>query len=119
VGEWLIVFLLVAIVGCLFMELIKGGASASAQVTATPRTGKILAAVGQIGDDGYGLYLVDLERGIIALYQWAPKTRKLRLLAARNCVYDLQLDEYNTEPSPIEIRNLVRESQPLGETGSR
>ncbi|GAG26028.1 unnamed protein product, partial [marine sediment metagenome] len=31
----------------------------------------------------------------------------------RNFLYDLQLDEYNTEPSPNEIKDLVRQSRRL------
>ena len=53
------------------------------------------------------------------MYQWQAGARKLRLLAARNCTFDLQLDEYNTEPSPNEIQNLVRQGRTLSGAGSQ
>jgi hypothetical protein len=116
-GRWAVVAFLVIIAMSLLVELLAGSQPAAAQVTTAQRTGQVLAVAGQITGDTYGLYLVDLERGIITMYQWAPKERKLRLLAARNFSYDLQLDEYNTEPSPKEIRDIVGQSRRLGELG--
>ncbi len=80
------------------------------QVTTSASQGKYLVIAGKLTDKTYGMYLLDTDSGIIAVYQWLPggrNTGKLRLLAARNTTYDLQLDEYNTEPSPREIQSLV------------
>ena len=113
-GSWLIVGLLAAVSLALSVELVRGIEPAKAQLAAPEGSGRILAVVGQITSDSYGLYLVDLESGIITLYQWQPGARKLRLLAARNTTFDLQLDEFNTTPSPNEIEKLVRQSRRLG-----
>ena len=115
-GRWAFVFLLGAVAGYLAVELIGEGPFATAQVTTTAKAAKIVAVAGQITSETYGIYLVDLEGGIITVYQWLPGTKKLRLLAARNYTYDLRLDEYNTEPSPKEIRGLIGQSRRLGET---
>ena len=69
---------------------------------------------GRITADGYGVYLVDPRTNMLAVYQWIPgNPGRLKLVATRNCTFDLQLDEYNTEPSPSEIRELVREGLSL------
>jgi len=116
--QGLIVGLLAGVAGGLLLELALDAPKAAAQATASTGPGKILAVAGQITADTYGIYLVDRGSGIMTVYQWLPRERKLRLLAARNTTYDLQLDEYNTEPSPNEIRQLVRKAQGLGATGS-
>ena len=58
---------------------------------------------------------MDLEYGTICVYEWVPQTRKLRLMAARTYLFDRQLDEYNTELSPKEIKKLVAQQQRLDE----
>ncbi len=120
--RWLIVILLAGVCAALLSELLRGTPQASAQTTTAGRVGKYLAVAGQITAETYGLYILDLESGIITVYQWMPGSRstgKLRLLAARNVTFDLQLDEYNTEPSPNEIKDLVRQGRRLGSTRSR
>ncbi len=110
VGRWSIVVLLAAIGAGLLTELVRGAPAAQAQATGAGRSDRFLAIAGQVTGDMYGLYLVDLETGIITVYQWVPGRRNtgiLRLLAARNTTYDRQMDEYNTEPSPKEIQKLV------------
>ncbi len=116
VGRWVFVFLLGAVAGYLAVELVGEGPLAAAQVMTGAKARKVVAVAGQITGETYGVYLVDLEGGIITVYQWLAGTKKLRLLAALNYTYDLRLDEYNTEPSPKEIRGLIRQSRRLGET---
>jgi len=77
--------------------------------------GRVFAVAGQLTKDTYGLYLVDLDNATICMYEWIPQTRKLRLQAARTYLYDSQLDEYNTEISPREVRKLVWQQKRLGE----
>jgi len=113
-SKWSVLVLLVAVAGFLAFELVCGPRTASGQASQA-QSGGVLAVAGRIAADTYGLYLVDREQGTIVVYRWAPgKPDKLKLAAARNCTFDLQLDEYNTEPSPAEIRSLVREGKGLG-----
>lgn len=119
VGRWSIVVLLAAIGGGLLTELVRGApaAQAQAQAVGAGTSGRFLAVAGQVTGDTYGLYLVDLETGIITVYQWVPGRRNtgiLKLLAARNTTYDRQMDEYNTEPSPKEIQKLVGRGRGIG-----
>jgi hypothetical protein len=78
----------------------------------------VLLVAGQVASDSYGLYLVDTQSHTICVYQWVPANRKMRLIAARNYGFDLQLDDYNNEKetSPAEIRKLVEQQRRLGGT---
>ncbi len=122
VAKWLIAALLGVIAACLLVEAGFATSAARAQDAETPeagdvtsgRAGEIFAVAGRISPTTYGLYLVNTRSGTMALYEWQPKGRKLRLLAARNYTFDLQLDNFNTEPAPQEIKKLVEENRRLG-----
>ncbi len=109
-AKWLIVMLLVVIAGRLVLEVGWGMSSAAAQNVGSTRSGNTFAIGGQVTKDTYGLYLVDMDNCTICVYQWVAETGgrgKLRLMASRTYAFDRQLDEYNTEPLPSEIKNLV------------
>ncbi len=116
-GKWLIVILLSVIATCLLIEVGVGSDSALADVSAASGgDGGIIAVSARLTAESYGVYLLDPKRGTMAVYQFQPKTRTLRLMACRNYGFDVQLDEYNTEPSPREIKQLVGQQQRLGDT---
>jgi len=77
--------------------------------------GSVLAVTGEIGRDSYGIYLVDLSNQTICVYQYQTAQKTLKLLAARTFAYDTQLDEYNSEPSPRQIREMVTAHRRLTE----
>lgn len=118
VGKWLIVILLSVIATCLVIEVGNGAdvAMADASVAASGGDEGVIAVSAQVTADSYGVYLLNPKRGTMAVYQYQPRSRKLRLMAVRNYGFDIQLDEYNTEPSPREIKQLVGQQQRLGET---
>ena len=68
---------------------------------------ELFAVAGKVTSHSYGLYLVDPAARTVCVYEWVPEERKFHLRAARNCTFDLRLDEYNTAPSPREIRRLA------------
>jgi len=109
---WLIVVLLSVIATALLMEIGFGVSSAQVQVGAAGKD-EVFVVAGQVTSDTYGLYLVDVAKRRICVYQWLPGTRKLRLMAVRNYTFDLRLDEYNTEKLPREIKKLVEKGKPL------
>lgn len=113
--KWLLVILLGMIAAYLFVEAGFGVSEAGGQV-GQGRGGDLLAVAGQITSDTYGIYLLDRTSGTMCVYQWLPSARKLRLMAARNYTFDLQLDEYNTEPLPRDIKKLVEQHRRLGGT---
>jgi len=113
-AKWLIVAVLACAAGMLLVELGRT-ARAAGGLTSAPAGGKALLLVAaQISPDSYGVYLVEAEKGTICVYQYQPTVRKLRLLASRNFTYDLQLDDYNTQPLPREIKELVDQQGRLG-----
>jgi len=114
-ARWLVVILLSVIATCLILEVGLGTTAARAQVS-TAQAGHIVAVAGQVSDQSYGLYLIDLKNGTLSVYQYVSSKRLLRLMASRNFTFDVQLDEYNTEPAPREIRKLVQQNKRLGET---
>jgi len=119
-GKWLVVVLLAVIAVCLLIEVGFATSAAKGQVGSASRIssaakGGVFAIAGQVTPDTYGLYLVDYENATICVYQYLPGNRQLRLMAARTYAYDRQLDVYNTQPSPREIKQLVEQHRRLGE----
>lgn len=111
-GKWVIVILLTVIAACLLMEVGKPARGAQAAAVTGDKAG-LFAVAGQITRDSYGLYLVDVERGTVCVYQYMATSRKLHLRAARNITFDVQLDAYNTQPPPQEIKKLVEQHRRL------
>lgn len=118
-AKWLIVALLGGLAACLLMQAGQAVSSARAQATTSSTDGKVLVMTGQISPDTFGCYLVDTTSGTMCLYEWVPGTRQLRLMSARNYTFDLKLDEYNTTPSPGEIKKLVSTSRRLDGAANR
>ena len=112
----MVVVLLAVIAACLMIEV--GASVASGRVgqrgDSAAGNSTTLAVSGQISRDSYGLYLVDLKNRTITIYQYIPSKHSLHLLAARTFEFDVQLDEYNTDPSPREIKRLVEQHKRLG-----
>jgi hypothetical protein len=118
-AQWLIVFLLGVIAAGLIAQLPQVDNTAQGQVSGSSKGSELLIVAGQLTRDSYGLYLVDPANSTINIYQWMPDTRKLQLLAGRSFLYDRQLDEYNTEPSPRAIKDLVEKAKRLGSPSTR
>jgi len=110
-----VVGLLAVIAVCLLAQVLADRSSAGpAPLAAGAADGSsLLVVAGQVTRDSYGLYLVDRTNRTMCVYQWMPSTRKLRLLAARTYTYDITLDQYNTEPDPLEIKKLGEKARRL------
>ena len=114
-ARWFAVGLLAVIAACLLVEVGVTISSADrAPLAAGAAAGdSVLVVAGQVTRDTYGLYLVDQANRTICVYQWSPISRKLRLLAARTYTFDRKLDQYNTEPDPLEIKKLSDKARRL------
>ena len=99
------------VVGALTMQLLSAPAAAAAAGAAGE--GKVFAIAGQVSADSYGVYLVDLEKGTMCLYEYVARDRRLWLRAARTFQADVQLDSYNTMPLPKEVSKMVAEARRL------
>ena len=107
--------LLAVIALCLLAEAFSTDASAQRAPLAADSAGdeQLLVVAGQVTRDSYGLYLVDQKNRTICVYQWMATSRKLRLLATRTYAFDIRLDQYNTEPDPLEIKKLGEQARRL------
>ncbi len=119
------VTLLALIAACLVAEVFHADAPARAQQAAPegPQARRnVFAVAGQIGRDSSGVYVIDADNGTIAAYEWISDRiagRKLRLVAARNFAFDMQLDDYNTEPLPRDIKSLVEQHRRLNNAATQ
>ena len=108
-GKHVLLAVLVMIAAGLFVQVGRSQqATPDATETHEPAgPGEMLAVTGTLGRDSNGIYLVDLANETICVYEYRTSQKSLKLLAARRFTYDVQLDAYNTEPSPLEIKALV------------
>ncbi len=116
---WLAVVLLAVIATCLVIEVGFATSPAVAQTTSGWGAAGVFAVAGQVSPQTYGIYLVDLENSSICVYQYLHGTRRLKLVAARSTIYDRQLDDYNTEPRPRDIKELVEQHRRLEGASTR
>jgi hypothetical protein len=66
----------------------------------------------QLSPNTWGCYLLDNENHTLCVYQYSPGERLLRFSAARNFESDRMLSNFNTQPAPTEVKDLVnRERQ--------
>lgn len=94
--------------GVIIGGLVHSGSSteALAQPVRTAATGGIIAFPTQLTRDSYGITMIDVDLGTLWMYQ--VKGEKLKLLAARNWVYDRRLQEYNSVGlTPGQVEELV------------
>lgn len=66
---------------------------------------------GQINKDTWGVYLMDVDAQNLCVYSYKGSERTLSLMAARGFRDDLRLADYNTAPSPREIKQLADETR--------
>jgi len=104
---WISLALLAAVGAGLLFQIRPGAPAASGQEPAGYSAKRLLAVPGQIAGGQHGLYLIDQDTATICLYAYVPASGKLRLLASRSAAFDLKLEDYNTEPSPRAIRDLL------------
>ncbi|HEY8665518.1 MAG TPA: hypothetical protein VIL86_02580 [Tepidisphaeraceae bacterium] len=71
---------------------------------------------GQLAERAWGCYLLDVDTQTLAVYQYTPSDRLLRLVAARSYKYDRRLMNYNTSPSPQEVQALDDKQTKEGRT---
>ena len=109
-APWIIAVLLAFIAGMLWSRNGDGSTVALAQNTNAAGSRGIYAFPGQLDQNQYGLFMIDIEQGTIWVYEMdqAGGTHKLRLTAARSWIYDRYLKDFNgAEPTPEMIRDLL------------
>ncbi|MCB9863523.1 MAG: hypothetical protein H6820_09215 [Phycisphaerales bacterium] len=69
----------------------------------------IFAFTGQLDENSYGLFMMDVDSSNVWVYQYKPGTKKLKLVAARSFLYDRYLEEFqnDAETSPNVVKGLL------------
>jgi hypothetical protein len=125
-GLWLVGLGLLANAGVSLYTHATGRASdlsmenkALAQALSSPNPQAMLGArglymaPGQLGPGAYGVFLMDVDSGTIAVYQTIPdsqsqRIQRIHLAAVRSFKNDRFLEDWNTDkPSPTEVQALV------------
>ncbi|HEX8523726.1 MAG TPA: hypothetical protein VF669_15835 [Tepidisphaeraceae bacterium] len=65
----------------------------------------------QFSGNQWGCYVMDVDSQTLCAYQFFPGDKNLHFIAARNFRYDRQMPDFNTQPSPDEIKELVQKRQ--------
>ncbi len=117
--RWALVVLLSLAAGALAVLLAMPHETATAQVVGGVRSEGVFAVPAQLGPDTHGLFLIDAENDTLCVYEYAPgsgsSAAELRLTAARRYSFDMRLEDYNTQPPPREIRDLVEQHRRMEE----
>lgn len=65
----------------------------------------------QMQTNVWGCYLLDVDSKTISAYQFYPGEHKLRWTASRSYRYDTKVENYNTEISPSEVKQMYEKLQ--------
>lgn len=90
----------------------------STSVTTAAASGDIEVVPAQMSGNTWGCYIVDRKNTTICAYQYIPGERMLRFQAARQFGQDLSLSNFNTSPSPAEVRELLSK-EPKGQAAEK
>jgi len=92
--------------------------SAFAQAAPGGSAGTLLGARGiymmpaQLGNNTWGVYLLDVDSQTICVYRAAPESSHFRFMAARSFQYDRFVTDFNNEkPTPKEIQRLIEDQR--------
>ena len=114
-AQWIIAVLLAFIAGTLWSQGPRGGLpEANAQNSPLMGARGVYAFTGQLDQNSFGLFMLDIEQGTIWCYELERDqgVRKLRLIAARSWVYDRYLHEFNcAKPTYSDMQKLVAEQR--------
>lgn len=115
---WVIAILLAIIATAVLTRGTNGPLGATPAMGDAPMAGArgIFAFTGQIDQNRFGLFMMDVDSSNVWCYEYLPGTRKLKLVAARSFLYDRYLENYQTdEPKPATVKLMLeRERQAQG-----
>jgi hypothetical protein len=108
---WLIGVSLAVIAVCLVLRTDVGQS-----LPATPAFGQsvgsagahgVFAFTGQLTKDSYGVFMVDIDTGVIWCYRYVSGKNVLQLVAARDWRFDRYLEDFSTEPPTSFVQEQV------------
>lgn len=111
----------VGLMACVLVALLSRGpswatpANAAGPMPAISGGNGLYLMPGQTSQNTWGCYLLDTEKQTLVTYEYVGGAKRLQLIAARDLKYDRELRNFNTTPSPDEVRKIVE----LGKSGVR
>jgi hypothetical protein len=101
-----------AILLLILVALISHGTRSLAEVPGTTGHGlNVMPA--QLSPQVWGCYVLDNDNQTLSVYSYSPGEHELRLAAARDVQYDRKVGDFNTSPSPSEIREMIERAKEL------
>jgi len=86
--------------------------AALAQATRQAGARGVFAFSGQLSENSYGLFLVDVDAGTIWCYEYLEGKKKFRLAGARSWLFDRYLEDQDfLGPSPDEVEQMVEQQR--------
>jgi hypothetical protein len=70
--------------------------------------GGVFVMPAQLSPNVWGCFLMDIDNQTLCVYQYSPGEKMLRLSASRTFKFDRGLNNFNTSPPPLEVRDLVQ-----------
>src|SRR6185436_15126063 len=108
--HWVIAGFLAVIATCLILRTDNplSGSSAFAQTNMLGARG-LFAFTGQIGQDKYGLWMMDIDAATIWCYEYNPVARRMRLVAGRTFRWDRYLENFgqDDQTTPEKIQKVL------------
>lgn len=107
---WIIAILLAIIATAMIVR--PGGFTMVQPANANPSmlgARGIFAFTGQLDENSYGLFMMDVDSSNVWVYQYKPGTKKLKLVAARSFLYDRYLEEFqnDADTTPNVVKSML------------
>jgi hypothetical protein len=112
-AQWIIAISLACIAVCMVLRLDERLLpAATAEPVAQAGARGVFAFSGQLCNDSYGIFMVDVDAMTIWGYEYLCGSKKLRLVGNRSWMYDRYLEDNNFEgPTPEQVKQLVEQER--------
>lgn len=69
--------------------------------------GGIFLMPGQLSQNTYGCFVMDVDQQTLMVYEYRADVRKLRFMAGRDFSNDRKVHNVNTEPTPADVKQML------------
>lgn len=107
---WVMALSLAMIAGLLLLRDVDHDRAFAQPVSSSGARG-VFAFTGELTKGSLGVFMVDVDAGTIWCYEYVAGKRKLRLVAARDWRFDRYLENFETEPPPEVVQEILEEQR--------
>jgi hypothetical protein len=95
-----------------FPDVLSAKAYGDAPVESRLGARGIYMMPGQLGSGIFGLYIMDIDAGNVAVYRVDTENSRFHLMSVRHFIDDCYLTDFNNgSPSPADVRKLVEQQR--------